>query len=74
MFARTSTAAAPWYVVPAEFKWFARVAMANTVVDALGKGIALGPPALDPEVVRAAAEHLGRKELAVLGLKNPSRR
>jgi polyphosphate kinase 2 (PPK2 family) len=71
MFARTSMAAAPWYVVPAEFKWFARVAMANTVVKALGKGIALGPPALDPEVVRAATEHLGRKELAALGLIKP---
>src|SRR5215472_8334799 len=46
MFAQTSTAAAPWYIVPAEFKWFARVAMANTVVKALGRGIALGPPAL----------------------------
>ena len=71
MFARTSTAAAPWYIVPAEFKWFARVAMANTVVKALSKGIAVGPPALDPEVVRAATEHLGRKELAALGLVKP---
>jgi polyphosphate kinase 2 (PPK2 family) len=68
MFALTSTDAAPWHVVPAEFKWFARVAMAHTVVKALGKGIALGPPALDPEVVKAAAEHLGRKERAALGL------
>jgi len=68
LFARTSTAAAPWHVVPAEYKWFARVAMAQTVVKALGKGIAIGPPALDPEVVKAAAESLGRKERAALGL------
>jgi AMP-polyphosphate phosphotransferase len=71
MFALTSTAAAPWHVVPAEYKWFARVALAKTVVKALGKGIALGPPALDPEVVKAASEILGRKEMAALGL--PSR-
>jgi polyphosphate kinase 2 (PPK2 family) len=68
MFALTSTAAAPWHVVPAEYKWFARVAIAKTVVKALGKGITLGPPALDPEVRRTAAEILGRREMAALGL------
>jgi AMP-polyphosphate phosphotransferase len=71
VFARTSTDTAPWHVVPAEFKWFARVAMAHTVVKALGEGVALGPPALAPEVVSAAAEHLGRNELAALGLIKP---
>ena len=73
MFALTSTAAAPWYVVPAEYKWFARIAAAKTAVKILGKGITLGPPALDPEVVRAAAEILGREEMAALGLARPER-
>src|SRR5262249_51882895 len=68
MFARTSTAEVPWHVVPAEYKWFARLAVANTVVKARGKGIKLGPPPLDPQVVKAAAEILGRKELIALGL------
>ena len=68
MFALTSTAAAPWHAVPAEYKWFGRVAVAKMVVKALGKGMAPGPPALDPEVVKTAAEILGRKELAALGL------
>jgi len=67
MFELTSTAAARWHVVPAEYKWFGRIAMAKTVVKALGKGIAHGPPALDPEVLRAAAI-LDRKEMAALGL------
>jgi AMP-polyphosphate phosphotransferase len=71
MFALTSTVVAPWHVVPAEFKWFARVAMAHSVVKALSKGLALGPPALDPEVARAAAEYLGRKERTALGLAMP---
>ena len=62
MFALTSTAAAPWHVVPAEYKWFARVAVAKTVVKALAKGLALGPPPLAPEVVKAAAEIMCRKE------------
>jgi len=45
--------------------------MAKTVVKALGKGIALGPPALDPEVAKAAAENLSRKEQLALGLPEP---
>jgi hypothetical protein len=47
--------------------------MAKTVVKALGKGIALGPPPLAPEVVKAAAEILGRKEMVALGLPAPER-
>jgi AMP-polyphosphate phosphotransferase len=71
MFARTSTADVPWHVVPAEYKWFARLAVAKTVVKALGKGIKLGPPPLDPEVLKAAVEILGHKEIAALGLREP---
>ena len=71
MFAQTSTATAPWHVVPAEYKWFARVAVAKTVVKALGNGITLGPPPLAPEVVKAAAEIMDRKEMAALGLAEP---
>jgi polyphosphate kinase 2 (PPK2 family) len=73
MFALTSTAAAPWYVVPAEYKWFARVALAKTVVKALGKGITLGPPPLDPAVAETAAQIMGHKEMAALGLAEPGR-
>jgi AMP-polyphosphate phosphotransferase len=39
MFALTSTAVAPWYVEPAEYKWFARIAVAKTAVKILAKGI-----------------------------------
>ena len=71
MFAQTSTETAPWHVIPAEYKWFGRVAMAKTVVKALGRGLALGPPALDPAVVKAVAENLGRMERMALGLPEP---
>lgn len=67
MFARTSTKHAPWRVVPAEYKWFARVAFAEAVVKTLGKGIALGPPPLDPEVEKAAFAALGPARAAALG-------
>jgi PPK2 family polyphosphate:nucleotide phosphotransferase len=33
----TSTAAAPWHVVPADHKWFARVVIGSTIVGALEK-------------------------------------
>jgi polyphosphate kinase 2 (PPK2 family) len=39
MLSATSTEAAPWYVVPADRKWFVRAAIANVVaakLDALG--------------------------------------
>ena len=68
MFAVTSTAAAPWYVVPAEYKWYTRIAVATTAVKILAKGISVRPPALDPEVIRAAKEILSQQEIAVLGL------
>jgi hypothetical protein len=33
----TSTPHAPWYVVPADHKWFARVVIGSTIVAALEK-------------------------------------
>jgi polyphosphate kinase 2 (PPK2 family) len=33
----TSTALAPWYVVPADHKWFARVVIGSVIVSALDK-------------------------------------
>ena len=33
---RTSTDAAPWYVVPADHKWYARLAVQQLLLDALG--------------------------------------
>ena len=35
MFTHTSTEWAPWYVIPADRKWFARVAAAAVIANAL---------------------------------------
>jgi PPK2 family polyphosphate:nucleotide phosphotransferase len=43
----TSTAAAPWYVVPADHKWFARVVIGSAIVAALEK-LNLKFPKADP--------------------------
>jgi PPK2 family polyphosphate:nucleotide phosphotransferase len=42
----TATEQAPWSVVPADNKWFTRMVVAATVVDALG-GLGLGYPEVD---------------------------
>jgi len=47
MLSRTSTPWAPWYVVPADHKWFSRIATAAVLVMAL-KAINPRYPAPDP--------------------------
>jgi len=37
MFERTSTAAAPWYVIPANYKWYARLRMVKIVTEQVEK-------------------------------------
>jgi PPK2 family polyphosphate:nucleotide phosphotransferase len=51
MLTHTSTAWAPWHVIPADHKWFARLAAAAVIADAL---IGLDPqyPAVEPGVRR----------------------
>jgi len=46
---RTSTADAPWYVVPADRKWYARLAVQNLLIDAL-RGLNLEWPPADFDV------------------------
>ncbi len=61
----TATATAPWHVVPADHKWFARVVIGSTVVSALDK-LDLHFPKVDPAAleefkkVRVALEEDGK--------------
>ncbi|THD73576.1 MAG: polyphosphate kinase 2 family protein [Bradyrhizobium sp.] len=63
----TSTATAPWHVVPADHKWFARVVIGSTVVSALEK-LDLRFPRADAaslqefKRVRAALENEGKRK------------
>jgi PPK2 family polyphosphate:nucleotide phosphotransferase len=69
----TSTAAAPWYVVPADHKWFARVVIGSAIVSALD-GLNLKFPRVDKaslqefKRVREALENEGNG-----GRKRPAR-
>jgi len=46
MIRNTATKRAPWYVVPADHKWFTRLVVAEAVVDALA-GLDLQWPTVD---------------------------
>jgi PPK2 family polyphosphate:nucleotide phosphotransferase len=69
----TSTVAAPWYVVPADHKWFARVVIGSAIVSALD-GLNLRFPRVDKaslaefKRVREALENEGNG-----GRKRPAR-
>ncbi len=62
MIRQTSTKWAPWYVVPADNKWFTRLVVADAVVDTLQQ-LDLHYPKVDPakrrELARAKRELLG---------------
>jgi hypothetical protein len=60
MIQHTATKDAPWYVVPADHKWFTRVVVAAAIVDVL-VDLDLKRPPLDPAERRAL--DAGRAEL-----------
>jgi PPK2 family polyphosphate:nucleotide phosphotransferase len=64
MLENTSTDDAPWYVVPADRKWFTRMAVAEIVVDTL-EGLDLKYPKVTPEKtaeLKAARKALEQEE------------
>ena len=70
MLTQTSTRWAPWYVVPADHKWFSRLATAAVLVTAL-RAINPGYPAADPaereEMTKVRAELAAEPGLAQPG-------
>jgi polyphosphate kinase 2 (PPK2 family) len=59
MLTRTSTDAAPWHVIDAEYKWAAHVRVFTLLADALADGVDLGPPEIDDALRKLAKETLG---------------
>lgn len=64
MIAHTATKHAPWFVVPADNKWFTRLIVSAVVVDTL-EGLGLAYPEVDPEkrkaLQAARGELMGKK-------------
>lgn len=54
MVQRTSTAEAPWHVIPANSKRYARIAALAAIRAALADGVDLAPPPADAEIVELA--------------------
>ncbi len=61
MLAATSTKHAPWYVIPADHKWFTHLAVARVVIEAL-EGLGLAFP--EPDAAQARDLKLARRHLA----------
>jgi len=64
MIRNTATKQAPWYVVPADNKWFTRVVVAAAVIDALSS-LDLEYPEVGPEKLKQLAA--ARKALTAKG-------
>jgi polyphosphate kinase 2 (PPK2 family) len=58
MFARTWTHDAPWCLIPAEDKKYARVAALTEIAARLSRDIDLSPPTLDDTLLSEAQKHL----------------
>ena len=61
MLSATSTEVAPWYVIPADRKWFARAAVADIIASRIGE-LKLQPPKVSEKQkadIAAAREELG---------------
>ena len=63
---RTSTGHAPWFIIPANHKWFRNLAVAKIIAETLeGLNMAFPPPTVDLDEVRrryhAAAKRAGKK-------------
>jgi len=52
LFTHTSTEHAPWYIIPADKKWFTRMAVADIIVRTL-KGLDLHHPRVEPKHLEA---------------------
>ena len=64
MVRKTSTKAAPWHVIPANDKKYARLHCLQLITKALAKDVDLGPPPVDDQVRIEAKAMFGVDPLA----------
>ncbi|MGI9369090.1 MAG: polyphosphate kinase 2 family protein [Ruegeria sp.] len=69
MLARTSTDIAPWHVVPANNKKYARIKAMQAIVDALSCGVDLNPQHLDRRTLDEASKVLEVEETLIESLR-----
>lgn len=60
---RTSTAEAPWFIIPANHKWFRNLAISEIVAATMeGMGLKLPPPRVDLAAIRRKYHAAGREQ------------
>ncbi len=69
MLARTSTDIAPWHVIPANNKKYARIKAMRAIVDALSCGVDLNPQHLDRRTLDEASKVLEVEEALIESLR-----
>ncbi len=69
MLARTSTDIAPWHVVPANNKKYARIKAMRAIVDALSRDVDLNPQHLDRRTLDEASKVLEVEEALIESLR-----
>ncbi len=69
MLARTSTDIAPWHVIPANNKKYARIKAMRAIVDALSSGVDLNPQHLDRRTLDEASKVLEVEEALIESLR-----
>jgi hypothetical protein len=76
MFNNTSTPNAPWYIIPADHKWFARLAVISAIHETLDR-LHLAYPKVTPEqqeaLLQAKDEMENEPEDAVSKKRHPKR-
>ncbi len=58
MFEKTSTDYAPWNVIPANSKRYARIEVISKICSVLSDGVDLSPPMIDSQVLEEARKHI----------------
>ena len=61
MLDQTSTDIAPWYVIPGNRKWYARIEALDIVTHSLAQDVDISEPMLDPNVMKEAMKMLHSK-------------
>lgn len=69
MLARTSTDEAPWHVIPANNKKYARIKAMRAIIDTFSKGVDLSPQHLDSRTLDAACEALDVEQSLIDSLR-----
>jgi PPK2 family polyphosphate:nucleotide phosphotransferase len=65
---RTSSSDAPWYVIPADHKWFRNLAVSQIVADTLDElHLSYPPPSVDLEEIRRRFHQAAQHPVAVQG-------